>query len=439
MLPAVRALTADPPCSAAFARISRDSGKRDAAREQSVSRRLADALSVMLPSPKQTLFFRSCLFDGPALAQAWREWLASGDPLSYLRYEGREMRRFLPLLYHNVAENGEDVPPALKPYLHASMLRERLRWELFETCTGDSLQILLAGGVDVTVLKGAAAAQLFFTPPLLRHCHDLDLWVTGKDRILAVAALAAEGFTIGDTRMGTTRCEHPRGLPVMLHTGLIRSPSIRVPEEEVRARRRTIETPNGEWKVLAPSDMLLHSCGQASVSARRPHANWVIDAYRMSAEMDDDDWTQFLDLARRTGLSLSLLVLLRYLKENLAARVPSDAIAALARGADDLERVSLMSTIDGAWLGQPGGIASMLRKSGWRSRVTLARMLVFPPAEYLRATRGSMSRVRLAFEYPARAVRYLVRSSYRRTPEYAASLNGSDSSHHENDAATDRS
>ena len=372
----------------------------------------------MLPSSEQTAFFRACLYRDSALDEAWRDWLRSvGDPLRYLREAGREMRRFLPLLHHNLTDNNQDVPPGLKPYLRAAMLREQLRWQLFETCVNESFQILVSAGIDFTVLKGAAVSHMLFRPPLLRHCHDLDLWVSAVDRPRAAAALAASGFTMGGARNGTTQCAHPQGLPVLLHSSLLRAPAVRLPQNEIRIRRQTIETPGGSWKVLARPDLLLHCCGQASSAARRPHANWVIDAYHLSTQMDERDWKEFLTIARRTGLSLSLLVLLRYLKEDLAARIPSPVISELASAANTIESASLMSAIDGGWLGRPGGVVAMFRKSGWRSRVTLARLLLFPPAEYLRTTRGSMGRVRLALEYPVRPVRHLVRSAYRRAPE----------------------
>src|SRR6185503_11593883 len=153
--------------------------------------------------------------------------------------------------------------------------------------------------------------------------------------------------------------------------------------------------------------------GHASTAGRRPHANWVIDAHRLSTQLDGADWETFLDVVRRADLALPVVVLLRYLKNELAAPVPVSVIDGLAAATDRVDSVTLLAAIDGAWLGRPGGLGSMLSKSSWRSRLTVARWLLLPPARYLRTTRGSMGPARLAAEYPLRPVRFLIRSLRR--------------------------
>lgn len=378
--------------------------------------RLADALSVMLPSREQTSFLRACLLEGRALSEAWREWLGEvGDPLRFLRESGRELRHHLPLLYRNLTNNGEAIPSDLQPYLRGALVREQLRFETYEQCFLESVQILTAARIDLTVLKGAAVSRTLFQPPFLRHCHDLDLWVSGEELPRALAALIAHGFKDEARRAGTTRLEHPKGLPVLLHTRLLGGPFYQMPREEMRGRRSTVHTPTGSWKVLAHPDMLAHLCGHASTASRRPHANWVVDAHRLSAQLAGGDWERFLDVACRADLALPVVVLLRYLRDELAAPVPVSVIDGLAAAADRVESVTLLAAIDGAWLGRPGGLGSMLLKSSWRSRLALARRLLLPPARYLRSTRGPMGLARLAAEYPLRPLRFLIRSLRRRS------------------------
>ncbi len=357
---------------------------------------------------------RACLLEGAPLGAAWREWLgAVGDPLRVLRESGEELRSHLPLLYRNLTDNGEAIPSDLQPYLRAALVREQLRFESYEQCFVESVQILTAAGIDCTVLKGAAVSRMLFQPPFLRHCHDLDLWLTDEELPRARAVLLGHGFTDDGSRAGTTRLAHPKGLPVLLHTTLLGGPFYPMPREEMRGRRRTVHTPSGSWKVLAHPDMLAHLIGHASTASRRPHANWVIDAHHLSAQLDGADWERFLDVVRRADLALPVLVLLRYLRDELAAPVPVSVVDGLAAAADRVENVTLLAAIDGAWLGRPGGLGAMLSKSSWRSRVSLARWLLLPPAKYLRATRGPMGLARLNAEYPLRPLRFLIRSTRR--------------------------
>jgi hypothetical protein len=200
----------------------------------------------------------------------------------------------------------------------------------------------------------------------------------------------------------------------LLHTTLLDGPIYRMPREEMRSRRRTVDAPAGAFRVLSHPDMLAHLCGHASTASRRPHANWVIDAHRVSAQLAGADWERFLDVVRRADLALPVVGLLRYLRDELAVPVPAPVIDGLATAADRIDSVTLLAAIDGAWLGRPGGLGSMLLKSSWRSRLSLARWLLLPPARYLRTTRGSMGPARLAAEYPLRPVRFLIRSMRRR-------------------------
>lgn len=381
-----------------------------------MSPRLTDALSVMLPSPQHTAFLKTCLLAGGALAPAWREWLgAVGDPVRFLRERGQTLRSHLPLLYRNLAEHGEAVPPVLQSHLRAAVVREELRFATYDECFHDALRILTAACIDVTVLKGAALARTVFTPPSLRHCHDLDVWVPERDVPPAVSALAAHGYALAARPGTTTRVRHAKGLPVSLHTQLVAGPYCGMPVDEMRERRTVVDGASGAWRALAPPDMLAHVLAHASTASRRPHANWVVDAHRVGTRLTARDWETFADVVARAELALPVAVLLRYLAGALAVPVPTTVLDQLDAAADRIGGAALVAAIDGAWLGRPGGIRAMFARSGWRSRIAVARCLLAPPPQYLRALRGPMGRARLAVEYPVRPLRLVVRAVRRRT------------------------
>jgi hypothetical protein len=89
---------------------------------------------------------------------------------------------------------------------------------------------------------------------------------------------------------------------------LLDGPFYRMPRDEMRGRRRTADTPSGAFNMLAHPDMLAHLCAHASTANRRPHANWVIDAHRLSAQLTGADWETFLDVACRADLALPVAI-----------------------------------------------------------------------------------------------------------------------------------
>ncbi len=371
---------------------------------------LADALRCLLPSAAQTLFLQACLCRGDAVAAAWREWThAVEDPLRFLAEEGRELRGHLPLLYVNLVERGVHVPPDLGPYLRSAVLRGKLRREKYEACLADTLYALNQTGVDVTLLKGSALGAATAGELLSRHCHDIDAWLPAADIARAVSALATQGYAVRWTRDGSTGIDHPMGLPVALHTHLL-PPLYPLPVEEIRRRRREHRAPVGSFRVLSLPDMLAHVCGHASTVRRRPHANWIVDAMRVVWVMTEPDWATFLDLVERSGIALPALVMLGFLRDSFAAPIPTPVIDALVLSARQTGRVQRMAAIEGARLGDPGGLTPLLKHGGWRSRSTVVTYLAFPPACYLRFSHRDMARPRLLAEYVARPARFALRA-----------------------------
>lgn len=339
---------------------------------------LADTLSVMLPSPTQTAFLGSCLAQGDALQSSWPTWQAAvEDPLGWLTGEGRALRGHLPRLQANLTANRADIPAALQPYLKAAVVRERRRWTSWVRGAEETMTFLAAAGVDGTLLAGGAVPALVAEAPHLRHCHDLDLWIPEPEVTTAVAALKGAGYA-GSPGGGpaTTRVDHPAGLPVMLHTELLPDAGYRLPVADLRNRRVEIGLSGATVQSLSRPDLFVHVCALASTPARRPHANWVVDAHRLASSLSRSDWSTVEDVVDRAGLALPLVVLFGYLREEVAGPLPAGILDELDGSARRATRGQQASALAGARHGVPGGLRRMVRRSGPRSRVTLAQTLL---------------------------------------------------------------
>ncbi len=337
---------------------------------------LAGPLAAMLPSRDQTAFLRCCLAEGDTLERAWHGWQERvPDTPAWLQGEGGPLRGHLPRLHENLTAHGVAVSLDLHPYLKMATVRERRRWGSWARCAGDALGGLASAGVDATILAGAAVPALVGDAPHLRHCHDLDLWILDEELDRAVTALAAEGHVVAAVRAGTTRMDHPVGLPVLLHTVLVPTQGWTLPADDLRGRRPEVFLGRHAGRTLSAPDLLVHVGAIAASRARRPHANWVVDAHRIGRGLADADWQTVAEVIDRARLTLPLAVLLGYLRDELSLAVPpwlGEELDARARraSADEQRRA-----LEGARHGVPGGLRAMVCRSGPRAAVTVARRL----------------------------------------------------------------
>jgi hypothetical protein len=344
-----------------------------------MSRGVTEALSAMLPSPTQTSFLRCCLDGGESLGEAWRGWqVCVPDTPRWLQSEGRPLRGHLPRLHANLVDNDVPIPAGLEPYLKMATVRERRRWTSWAESAGAALAALSAAEVEVTLLAGAAVPAITGEPPHLRHCHDLDLWVLPRAVDAAVQALVEAGHTVAAVDADTARLVGPAGLPLLLHTQLLPGDDVRLPETELWARRAERQLLGQPIHVLAASDLFVHVSALASTWARRPHANWAVDAHRVGVEIDDRGWRAVHELIEVAGLALPLSVLVGYVRRELAAAVPGWLTDALDASAQTASAVAQRRALAGARDGVPGGFRSMVRRTTPRSTMEVARLVLLP-------------------------------------------------------------
>ena len=267
-----------------------------------MTRRRAAALSTLLPTTDQTLLLRACLDEAPG-AVAWRSLRRrlGTDGVEALLTRNR---RLLTLLHR--ADARLNLSAELRRRLVAVTLREKQRSSAFVANTEDVLRRLVGSGFDVLVLRGAALAELAYPEPFLRHCHDLDLLLHGgpvPDEDLARRA--------------------------SLHRFAFAHPRARADDGPLWARRKSFAVRGAEGWVMAPSDMLVHVCGQAFFSPSRHTLSWVTDAWFTLASWPHLDWELVISSAQERHLGVALALLLGYLRNELGAPVPAEVVRRL--------------------------------------------------------------------------------------------------------------
>jgi hypothetical protein len=265
------------------------------------------------------------------------------------------------------------IPAGVEPYFRTAVMHERLRFERFGIGLGRVLHFLREARIDVTLLKGVAIARTVHASPALRHCHDLDVLVAPADREAVTAALPAGEFQVTASTEGTVRFAHASGLPVAVHTALVSNSIYPVPTATFLAGRESIDHEGERVPVLCPPDMLVHVCGHASTSSRRPSGNWVIDSGSLLRRYPSLDWRRVVDLTTESGLALPMYVLLGYLGRELASPIPAWVLGELGAAASRADARLVAAAIDGAWRGRPGGLGRTLGRSGWPSRWKILR------------------------------------------------------------------
>ena len=223
-------------------------------------------------------------------------------------------RRLVALFQHTEGRDtrGFGLPPELRRRLSAAALREKRRSSAFRRSAHEVVRILRARGWDVLVLRGAALAELAYPDPYLRHCHDLDVLVRGAGEH-DEPGVGLDGGVAGAS----------------VHSSAFSHPRAQADDRPLWARSGAIDFGGDEAAVMAPADLLVHVCGHAFYSESRENLSWVTDAWFTLASWPKLDWASVLRTADERHLGPALALFLDYLRRELGAPVPADALCAL--------------------------------------------------------------------------------------------------------------
>jgi hypothetical protein len=160
---------------------------------------------------------------------------------------------------------------------------------------------------------------------------------------------------------------------------------------------------------LAPFDSLLHVCGHASYSSKRPSLRWVTDAWFIVERYPDLDWDLFLESIRQSGLALPLSVMFQYLAASMNAPIPLVFLGRLCAAAANSQPIERQLALRGTRSAGQGSLKDLFqRATNWRERVFLVQWLLFPSPRYLSWVDQIHRPWVLPFHYVYRPLRYFV-------------------------------
>jgi hypothetical protein len=375
---------------------------------------LSDTLSVLLPTPAQTLLLRACLWKDGAGREASSAWLRQHSRQPGKPLQEDHLKSLLPLLFAACQRNGVEADREFFTLLRAASLREELRAQTYRRICREVLSAFAAAGISSIVLKGAALADLVYAPPALRHCHDLDLLLEESDPAKAIGLLSPLGFSLLERELPLSEWQdlqfvHESGLPLELHSHLFRLPLYNTIAPEMQARSHTHHVADVPVRILTPTDQLLHVCGHAASCASRESLRWACDAWLLVERFPDLDWDLLEDCARRSHLTLPLSVLLSYLATELRAPIPAAFLTRLTALAAQASTVECEAALWGAHASGRGRFKNLLwMTSTWRAWIFVLQWILFPSPTYLRTMQHVRFSWRLPFYYLSRPLRYIV-------------------------------
>ncbi len=332
---------------------------------------------------------RAALVRDDGVGAAWHAWRKHAD-LDRLDTASASL---LPLLGRNLERHAVATPD--QPYfrwLHRAAWTANMR-QLVEA--GRLLNRLTAAGHEAVLLKGAALiASRAYDDAGLRPMADVDVLVRCDEASAVMGLLRTSGWKPVGWAAFCNAPEltipvrhshgfvHPSGAQVDLHWHVLWESCANDADAVFWARARTIDWFGRVVRVLDPAHQLLHVCVHGARWERPSTLRWVADAVHLLETFPALDWTEVEAAARRHGVVLALREALRTLVDLLAAPVPPDVLARLARhriGSAERLQYRLQMTPPGLLRGLP-----LLAVHQWRLARSVGGWPVVGLPRYLR-------------------------------------------------------
>ncbi len=346
------------------------------------------ALQNTLPTHRESLLLKACLREPPIATAAWREFVGVvGDAKQFFELNGTGLKGMLPFVESRLTQNGINGGSSFHTYARVALVREALRSRIYLEILGGVLDALEKSGVSSILLKGAAVSATVYPQPSQRHNHAIDLWVSNAAMSRASKVLEAEQFVPEVPGPGATSHQsfrHRSGLVLALHSKPFYLPHFDLPLEEVVGRAQRIGLGEGYARVLSAEDCLVHVLGHSIYSRSRTNLRWVCDAYYLVQSNPGMEWDIVVETAVRAGLTLPILVALRWLKDALSAGVSQQALDRLARCArpDGVQVEGIYASLLHTSM-SPRKAFGWARGS-WRTAMGFAKFCMAPSPRYIR-------------------------------------------------------
>ncbi len=270
----------------------------------------------------------------------------------------------------------------------------------------DVLAHLVAEGIEVIVLKGAALALTVYQNIGLRPMSDVDLLIRPAQASAALHVMSELGYTheARGTRPGDIlahECEvaltkpDPDAPMIELHWSLIDSPHYQrvIDMDWLWATARPLMVRDTPALMLGPEAQVLHLCAHLALhhpSPAQPHLLWLNDIVEVIRHYQGElDWDELLRRAQMYDLVLPLQRILPGLAAEWDAPIPDATLTALL----SLQPTWAEKRVFGYMTDKRRTVgrrfwADVVTTVGWRERLGFAAANLFPAPAYMRERYG---------------------------------------------------
>ena len=339
---------------------------------------LANLLSSLMPDKKKTDFLKLCLNDFSS--NEYKKYFLP-DLLEQIKDNKNGFKRPLALLYFNLKKNEIEIDNNYGSYLKTAYVREELRSSTFKNILGSTLQVLLNESCEFILLDGAYLAESVYYNRNLRHCHDIDILV--KDNSMEeIASLLnnnsfkkESNFRKNEIRRIVLR--HKSGLILSLHNSLFDHISYNYDNECFweRAQRKKIVVL--DVLVLSGADLLFHIMGKAFINYFST-LQWVVDSVFLIRNTDID-WKLFCKNAEYSGLSIGILPMIRYLRNEFNVDIPDSVFINIKKAVENINPAAKEAALFFATNRMRSGFLRLLQNTGdWKQKLSIIRFGLLP-------------------------------------------------------------
>ncbi len=300
-------------------------------------------------------FVRACIRRVFGLDCESQETTPPGESLDWDRTMSLISREALaPLVYAGLPSTDARVTSGGRALLRAASLVTEVRSKaLVEPTFREALATLHHRGLDPIVLKGMALAHTVYPRPVYRTLADIDFLLPREQVDEARLALSRLGFGSNVEEAPTEYHLRPlyssQGqISVELHFHLLPEASpYTISLDSFRARSTVSVVAGVEARVLAPTDLLLHSCIHLSYSHRY---RWYVlrgltDILAITTHFGNDlDWNAFLTETRRSRTVGAVYWPLWLSRSWLGAPIPDEVFSSLAVPAALVKAMEVVAT-----------------------------------------------------------------------------------------------
>lgn len=295
------------------------------------------------PSAEQHLLLEAALRDGAPSVAAFRAWCARVDLDADFSYQ---TVRLLPLVYENMQRQGLSDP--LMGRLKGVYRRAWYDTHRLFHRVQPVVAALVAGGVEVLLVKGAPLALAYYRNHALRPMADVDIMVAPADAGRALEILGTIGWCAIDAPDAdvfrfrhAVQCIGPGGAEIDLHWHVLYEAASDDADRTFRATAEPLDFLGSPVRQLDPTGLLLLVVVHGMRWNDETPIRWIPDALTILRRRGADvDWERMVAFAAAHRLTHRLGLGLAYLAGTFSAPVPREILARLrARRVSLVERV----------------------------------------------------------------------------------------------------